>query len=375
MQLQVITAIADLSFGFAIKDRRGTVLWGITNVTANGAAQKAATGDAFDVIVPIEMWLSAGEYFVTLGAAHLESGQKIDFVEDAFGFQVLGPANTFTTSVVNLNAQFFVNEAPPQQTRHLLSAELAHLAGDHYADLCAALRLGLNKEASEFDRYLASEKITALLYPKYRFSEFSRLCLEDEHFTAGYTKFMDANNWHSFDRKYTLYQMLHLTHHLRGDLVECGAYRGGSAYFMCEAHRDTGRTIHLFDSFSGLSEPRDIDGAYWRRGALATSQDTLTAGLAGFTNYRCYAGWIPTRFVEVENLLFSFLHIDVDLYEPTKDSLEFFYPRMLREGVILMDDYGFKSCPGAKQAADEFFADKPEKIVMLPTGQAFVIKQ
>jgi hypothetical protein len=186
---------------------------------------------------------------------------------------------------------------------------------------------------------------------------------------------MDPNNWHSFDRKYTLKQMLRLTMHLEGDLVECGAYRGASAYFMCKAHQNTGRQVHLFDSFEGLSEPKPVDGDYWTRGALAASQESLVSGLKEFSNYRCYPGWIPSRFEEIVQRKISFLHIDVDLFEPTFDSLTFFYPRMLREAVILLDDYGFKTCPGAKQAADAFFSDKPEKIVMLPTGQAFVIKQ
>jgi hypothetical protein len=47
---------------------------------------------------------------------------------------------------------------------------------------------------------------------------------------------------------------------------------------------------------------------------------------------------------------------------------------MERGGVIVADDYGFTSCPGAKRAWDDFFAGKPEKTIYLPTGQAFVVK-
>ena len=42
-------------------------------------------------------------------------------------------------------------------------------------------------------------------------------------------------------------------------------------------------------------------------------------------------GWIPDRFVEVKNKKFSFINIDVDIYEPTKKSLEFFFPRLILE--------------------------------------------
>jgi hypothetical protein len=43
-------------------------------------------------------------------------------------------------------------------------------------------------------------------------------------------------------------------------------------------------------------------------------------------------------------------------------------------GVIVCDDYGFASCPGARRAIEEFFADKPEKPLALLTGQAVIHK-
>ena len=42
--------------------------------------------------------------------------------------------------------------------------------------------------------------------------------------------------------------------------------------------------------------------------------------------------------------------------------------------MLLCDDYGFVTCPGATLAMDDFFDDKPEEIVHLPTGQGLVIK-
>ena len=86
-------------------------------------------------------------------------------------------------------------------------------------------------------------------------------------------------------------------------------------------------------------------------------------------------GLIPSRFPELDERSFSFVHIDVDLYQPTFDSIAFFYPRMIQGGLILCDDYGFTSCPGAKKAIDEFMADKPECVVQLPTGQALILKR
>jgi len=45
---------------------------------------------------------------------------------------------------------------------------------------------------------------------------------------------------------------------------------------------------------------------------------------------------------------------------------------MATGGLILLDDYGFESCPGVRKATNEFFARRSEKIVELSTGQALV---
>jgi hypothetical protein len=100
--------IADLSCGFAIKDRRGTVLWGVTNMSQTQVPYKARAGSRLTIAADCIMWLSAGDYFVTLGAAHLADGEKLDFVEDAIGFKVIGPGGIFTTSTVNLQAEFSI---------------------------------------------------------------------------------------------------------------------------------------------------------------------------------------------------------------------------------------------------------------------------
>jgi len=46
-----------------------------------------------------------------------------------------------------------------------------------------------------------------------------------------------------------------------------------------------------------------------------------------------------------------------------------------RDAVMLFDDYGFPTCPGARKAVDEFFSDKPEVPFYLPTGQCLVVRK
>lgn len=109
MRLRCAVDIPALSCGFAIKDRKGTVVWGATNLTSHGVACHARASDVLMIACDCTMWLSAGDFFVTLGAAHLHDGTKIDFVEDAIQFRVVGAEGIFTTSLVNLGSSFTIS--------------------------------------------------------------------------------------------------------------------------------------------------------------------------------------------------------------------------------------------------------------------------
>lgn len=172
---------------------------------------------------------------------------------------------------------------------------------------------------------------------------------------------------------------MRLVSNVSGDTAECGVFKGASYYLIFKANQTAvhQRTHHLFDSFAGLSAPSAADGGLSSEGDLACSIDVFRANLSEFGEaaVRFDQGWIPDRFPVVGDQRFSFVHIDVDLYEPTRDSLEFFYSRMQVGGIILCDDYGFKTCPGATAAFDEYLQDKLEPIIALPCGGDFLIKR
>jgi O-methyltransferase len=182
------------------------------------------------------------------------------------------------------------------------------------------------------------------------------------------------------ERKYNLDQLFQLVLGVAGDVAECGAYKGGSAFFLARhiVERGLDKRLCLFDSFEGLSAPTDIDGAYWHAGALPSTMEHVQNALAPLGPVpfvELYKGWIPERFPDVADRRFCFVHIDVDLYQPTLDSIDFFYPRMEPGGIILLDDYGFDSCPGVTAAIDQFMAGRPEPIVNLSAGGAFIMKK
>lgn len=184
----------------------------------------------------------------------------------------------------------------------------------------------------------------------------------------------------TYERKYSLNELFKLVKNVPGDVSECGVYKGGSAFLLARHISDSGldKRLCLFDSFNGLSTPDVLDGSWWHKGDLQSTVVDVTENLKPIGDYSfidIYEGWIPDRFDEVEDRTFCFVHIDVDLAQPTLSAVEFFYPKLSQGGIMLMDDYGFTSCPGVTKVFDDFMADKPEQIINLSSGGCFIVKK
>lgn len=92
-------------------------------------------------------------------------------------------------------------------------------------------------------------------------------------------------------------------------------------------------------------------------------------------NIHVRRGYFPDSLTkEYDSKRFAFVHLDADLYKPTKNGLEFFYPRMNSRGIVLMYDYN--SRPGVRKAVDEFLSDNPELAIPMPnkSGSIIIVK-
>ncbi|MGH7724065.1 MAG: TylF/MycF/NovP-related O-methyltransferase [Candidatus Eiseniibacteriota bacterium] len=184
----------------------------------------------------------------------------------------------------------------------------------------------------------------------------------------------------SADRIFVLYSLARQAIALGGEIWECGVYRGGSAGLLAEtiaASCKPGTTpgtprLRLFDSFAGMKETDAKRDLHQPGDFSDTSLESVRAFVGHSEFVSIHPGWIPDTFAGLEESRIALAHVDVDLYRSVLDSARFILPRMLAGGFVLFDDYGFPSCPGARQAVDEFFADRPERPLVLPTGQALV---
>jgi O-methyltransferase len=228
------------------------------------------------------------------------------------------------------------------------------------------------------ERFAILREIGAIVLPEYRFKWPQLDWWSNEAFTGYLRRFSELHD-NNTDRRWMLWQLLRLVDSLTGDTAECGVYAGASSYLICRRNRllsGTPRRHYVCDSFEGLSAPSEHDGCHWTAGDLACDEATVRRNLAEFEDSTVFVkGWIPASLSSVPaDREFSFVHVDVDLYQPTLDSVRFFYPRMQHGAVLLCDDYGFETCPGATRALDEYFRDKPEKVVAMCSGGGFIIK-
>ena len=167
---------------------------------------------------------------------------------------------------------------------------------------------------------------------------------------------------------YNVHMGVRQTAKVPGEIAEVGVYKGGSAKLIAEAKGE--RTLHLFDTFDGLPDSGDGDPLF-QRGQFPSSVDKVKAYLATYPNVHFYKGLFPDTAGPVKDKQFSFVHLDVDIYESTAAALAFFYPRMAKGALLVSHDYMWAE--GVKRAFDEFFADKPEPVLELGGSQcAFV---
>lgn len=178
------------------------------------------------------------------------------------------------------------------------------------------------------------------------------------------------------DRCYVLYTLLKQSLNIPGDVWECGVYKGGTAAMMAALIKrlKPNKRLYLFDTFAGMPE---TDGAkdLHKKGDFSDVSVESVVQYVGHPEI-CVVrqGFIPDTFAGLEAAKLAFAHIDVDIYQSIIDSLEFIWPRLSLGGVIVFDDYGFPSCPGARAAVDAFFAKELCIPLCLPTGQAIVFK-
>ncbi len=148
-----------------------------------------------------------------------------------------------------------------------------------------------------------------------------------------------------------------------GCFVELGVYKGGSAWHLARLAKEQDRTLHLFDTFTGIPE-QSVHDIQHKIGDFADTDVATVMALIPSAIF--HVGEFPATMIEIGNIAFA--HIDCDQYFSCMAAIEHFLPRLLSGGIMLFDDY--TATHGVTKAVNEAFGDQ----IHLTIEKAYIIK-
>jgi len=183
-----------------------------------------------------------------------------------------------------------------------------------------------------------------------------------------------------------------IQHNPSGDFVELGVWKGLSADMIIKKliNSNINPRVVLADSFEGgLSEKNQQDTNVRshqttteiinEKNQFYSTQSHLEKVTEDYSNKLIIPGWLPMSLNDVAfSRGISFIHFDLDLYQPTIESLKSLWIHVLHNGVITFDDYNSAQFPGVTKAVDEFYEQHKHEVLFfykVPFGSAFIVKK
>lgn len=160
---------------------------------------------------------------------------------------------------------------------------------------------------------------------------------------------------------------------LDGDFVECGVYEGFSSAVVAR-YVDFGafqKQFWLYDLFDHGAQTSGVVMPAHGAGLV----ERVIKRFAAYPNIRVIKGFLPTSFEQGAPERIAYMHLDLNDVAAEFAALDVLFDRITPGGVLVLDDYGWKSYPGQKESADRFARSKGHAILELPTGQGLLIKK
>ena len=172
-----------------------------------------------------------------------------------------------------------------------------------------------------------------------------------------------------------------------GDFVECGVNTGfmSSAIMQRLNWSAVDKRFYLIDTFHGpvLAQysAEEVD-----RGRLRLATEAMAAGayLSDLARVRAnYAEWpnavivpgvVPDVLPTLNVGAVAFLHLDMNCAYPERAALEFFWDRLSRGALVLLDDYAYFGHECQARAIDAAALSLGACVLSLPTGQGLIVK-
>ena len=192
----------------------------------------------------------------------------------------------------------------------------------------------------------------------------------------------------SIERLYSLYCAVNyvIKNKIDGDFVECGVWRGGCGLMIAkilEHNNIYNRKIYLYDTYEGMSEPTEFDlnpkgknasimmkeninnkeFSIWCYASLDDVKQNMKLAKYPLDNIIFVKGKVEDTIPNImPSNLIALLRLDTDFYESTKHELFYLWPKLERNGVLILDDYGHWA--GCRKAVDEYFMENKINYLM-----------
>lgn len=219
---------------------------------------------------------------------------------------------------------------------------------------------------------------------EYHGNTFRKASVDIKNFEFTHATDFDQSNidellWRHWIVSHAVQHAIEFTNCKEYNFVECGVGEGFSAFFALRYIVNNKKInhnffMHLFDAWSPMKKELLLKSELDNAGKYANLDIKITKkNLLEFQKYTIYhQGYIPESFSKPPSSPNSiiYLHIDLNSAKPTIDTLDFFYSKLVKGGIILFDDYGWAGYEDTKKAIDSYFSEKSGILMKLPTGQA-----
>ena len=172
---------------------------------------------------------------------------------------------------------------------------------------------------------------------------------------------------------------------IEGDIVECGVWRGGMIAGIAELLGAKSKYF-LYDSFEGLPEAKAIDGQsalnwqndvkgdYYFDNCKAEINYANEAMSKTGVDFELIKGWFENTVPTNKHDSISLLRLDADWYDSTKICLEHLFPKVVKDGIIIIDDYYVWE--GCTKAVHDYLSEikSSSRIYQLDNRTAYIIK-
>ncbi len=193
---------------------------------------------------------------------------------------------------------------------------------------------------------------------------------DDIEFKKYYEKFKDFTLL-DHPRAYTLWYFCKNLKNIKGDILDIGCLNGGSGFILSRA--DTKNKVKLFDTFEG----HPIEDQTQKKNMFVGNYPEIVKNIKRFNlkNILVFKSRFPKNIKNIKKI--KLCHIDINLYYETKNAFYYVDKYLIKNGVIIFDDYGIWKADGIKKFIHQLEKKYQKKYHFIYNymGQCILIKK